>query len=741
MPTLAQQATPDESGGLEEIVVTAQRREENLQNVPLAVTALTADTLLRNDIRDLSRVEVLTPGFSFGKSGSDARPAIRGVRTENVAVSGDPTIGYFVDNVYRSRTTQANEPFVDVERVEVQRGPQGTLYGRNTFGGNIAVSAAAPEEEFKAGFDLMVGEFSRVSGSGFVNLPVNDSFQLRFAGLREEMDGYVQGIDSNRDIFSRDTQYYRAAARFAPNENFEGILRYSYWKEQGTGGAAFGYRVGGAFVNPTTGAFDIRGTPVLLNIGATELDGIVDVAGRDIGRPISSDPLFYPGDTVLEQDLEQGALSLNLSYDFGPFTLRSITGRIDFEVFRNADNDFTSVARNVDAQDDKLTSLSQEIQLASSGESAFEWILGYFYFNEDIDWSVFSSCPSAARNTAGCAFAAGFPETTSNAFFGQASWWAVPDKVRITGGVRYTKDEKDIIRFSATTDARQRINSITPTGQQLNLEFTKTTWRVNAEYHLDNGNMLYATASTGFRSGGFNGGALTNPLLQGAFQPETVKAYELGAKNRFMDDRLQLNVSVYRNDFEDLQVQNQFIIVTPTGQTTTSIILNAAEAHSQGIEIELEAVPVENLRVSMSATAMEAEFDDYRNAPAPARYSGFYDLSGNDIPYAPDFKLTGVVSYDFDLGGRGTVTPQATVLYSGSYFLTDFNTVLDEQDSFTKVDLRLGWRSQGGRYTAEAFVNNVGDEITKNRATFGSRGQNQSFDAPRMWGLRFGARF
>ncbi len=308
-----------------------------------------------------------------------------------------------------------------------------------------------------------------------------------------------QGLDDARDIFSRDTQYYRLGTRFALNEAFEAVLRYSLWKEAGTGGAAFRYRVGGAFVNPATGAFDILGTPVLLNIGPTELDGIPDVAGRDIG----------------------------------PVTLRSITGHVDYEVFRNADNDFTSVGRNVDAQDDKLSSVSQEIQGASSAEGRFDWILGYYYFKEDIDWSVFSSCPTGARNTAGCAFAAGFPDTTSNAFFGQASYWLIEDRVHVTG----------------------------------------------------------------------------------------------------------------------------------------------------------------------------------------------------------------VVSYDFRLGGGGTVTPQITLLYSGSYHLTDFNTVLDEQDSFAKVDLRLGWRSENGRYSADAFVNNAGDEVTINRATSGSRGQNLSYDAPRMWGIRIGARF
>jgi iron complex outermembrane receptor protein len=742
LPVAAQEQDAEaEAGGLEEITVTAQRREENLQDVPVAVTALTSETLERNDIRDLSRVELLTPGFSFGKSGSDARPAIRGVRTENVGVSGDPTIGFFVDNVYRSRASQANEPFVDVARVEVQRGPQGTLYGRNTFGGNIAVEAAAPGAELTAGVDLTVGEFDRISGSGFLNVPVNDVLQFRVAALREDMDGYVQGIDDAHDIFARDTEYVRLGARFAPTDAFDAVLRYSYWAEGGTGGAAFGYRVGGAFVNPATGALSITGSPVLLNIGATQLDGIPDVAGVDLGRPINPDPLFYPGDTVLEQDLTQHAVSANLSYDFGPVTLRSITGYVDYEVFRTADNDFTTLAGNVDAQEDRLESVSQELQLASSGDGLLSWILGYFYFQEDVDASFFSSCPTAARNTPGCAFAAAMPKTTSNALFGQASYWILPDRLRLTAGVRRTEDEKEITRATATTNTRQRLVTVTPTGQVFNFDFNKTTYRLNAEWRFGDRNMAYATWSTGFRSGGFNAGAFTNPALPGSFGPEDVTAYEIGSKNRFLDDRLQLNVSVYRNDFKDLQVQNQFIIVTPTGTTTTSVILNAAEAHSQGIEVELQAVPVDNLYLAVSATFMEAQYDDYRNTPAPARYSGFFDLSGNDIPYSPDVKLTATASYDFAVGSLGTITPQATLLYSGSYFLTDFNTVLDEQESFTKVDLRLGWRSQSARYSAEAFVNNAGDEVTKNRATFGSRGLNQSYDAPRMWGLRFGARF
>jgi iron complex outermembrane receptor protein len=726
---------------LEEVVVTAQRKEENLQRVPLSVTALSAETLARNDIRDLSRVELLTPGFSFGRSGSDARPAIRGVRTENVSVSGDPSIGFFVDNVYRSRASQANEPFVDVARVEVQRGPQGTLYGRNTFGGNIAITTASPEQNFKAGVDVTYGQFDRRAASGFVNLPVSDVLQVRLAGFSEKMDGYVKGVDKARDIYDRDTSYWRASVRFAPNDRLDATLRYSVWTEGGTGAAAFGYRVGGAFVNPATGALDIKGTPIVLNIGTTTLDGIPDVAGRDIGRPINPNPHFYPGDTKLEQDLKQTSTALNISYDFGSMVARAIFGRIDFEVFRNADNDFTTALQNVDGQDDKLTSDSYELQLGSKDDTSLGWLVGAYKFKEDIKFSVFSSCPSIARNTAGCAFAAGFPVTTSEAAFGQISYWLSPDALRVTAGVRSTKDEKVISRFSATTDAQQRINSLTPTGQVIVREFSETTWRLNGEYYLDEQRMLYGSVSTGFRSGGFNGGSLTNPLLPAFFAPETVTAYEIGSKNTFADGRVRLNVAVYKNEFKDLQVQNQFIITTPTGLTTTSVILNAAKAHSQGIELELQAVPMTNLNISLSGALMETNFDSYNNTPAPARYSGFYNLTGNEIPYSPRVKITGSASYDVSLGAAGRITPQVSVMYSGSYQLTDFNTALDKQDAFTKLDLRLGWHSADDKYSAELFANNVTDEITLNRATFGSRGLNQSFDAPRMWGVRVGARF
>ena len=751
-------AAPAPEAGLGEIVVTAQRRSENLQKVPLSVTALDANTLAKNDVRDIARVEVLTPGFSFGRSGSDARPAIRGVRTENVAASGDPSIGFYVDNIYQSRAAQANVPFVDVERVEVQRGPQGTLYGRNTFGGNITVASAAPVNRLTAGINLLYGSYDRKRADGYVNVPLADWVQVRVAGLREKMDGYVKGIDDAHDIYNRNTSYARGSLRIAPpGSGFEAILRYSYWRETGTGGGAFGYRVGGIFVNPTTGAYDLGGVPLQINPKA--LDGIPDVAGVDKGFPIVGGKLFYPGDVILKQDLYQHQASANVSYDFGPATLRSITGYTDFSVFRNADNDFSPRVTSFDAQDDHLHTFSQELQLASSGNSRFSWIAGGYFLRDNIFKGDFYSLLESQPNSppAGAVINA-HPLVKSYAGFGQASYWLVPETLRLTGGVRYTRETKDVSRAQATV-VNGRITAEAPninptTGQpypDIDLRFHRATWRANAEYYPAPQNLLYATVSTGFRSGGFNSGNFTNPAIPGTFGPEKITAYEIGSKNRFFDNLLQVNIAAYWNEFRDLQVQNQFLIQAASGGvTTSSAILNAARGRARGVELEVEAAPGGGLTIAGSATVMGAVYQDYAGVPAPALYTtppvtasnptGGYNLSGNRIPYQPRVKLTGQISYAVDLGRAGKITPQATVLYSGSYYLTDFNTVLDHQAPFAKLDLRIGWSSANDRFSAEVFVDNVTNKVTLNRATFGSGGLNQNYDAPRMAGVRVGAK-
>ena len=234
---------------LDEIVVTAQRRAENKQEVPVSVTAVTAEQLADRNITDITQMEGMSPGFTFGRSGSDARPAMRGVRTENVAINGDTTIGYFIDGIYKSRAQQALASFVDVERVEIQRGPQGTLYGRNTFGGNISVLTNAPVfKKFQGSASAQFGEFNKTRFEGMVNLPVHDMFAVRVAAAYDKSDGYVQNdFNSAADLFDQDLKYGRLALKFQPNSAFEATFRTDSTEQGGNGGSAFGYKQAGTY--------------------------------------------------------------------------------------------------------------------------------------------------------------------------------------------------------------------------------------------------------------------------------------------------------------------------------------------------------------------------------------------------------------------------------------------------------------------------------------------------------------
>ncbi|MBY0420721.1 MAG: TonB-dependent receptor plug domain-containing protein, partial [Parvularculaceae bacterium] len=253
MPAQAQSG-PSEEGGIDTIIVTAQRREENLQKVPLSVSAFSAEELQQQGTNDVSRLEGRVPGFTFGRSGVDARPAIRGVRTENVGVNGDTTIGFFVDGIYQSRAAQATLGFVDLERVEVQRGPQGTLYGRNTFGGNISIVTAQPQlGEYSAKIGGGYGENNHWSVDGVANIPLGEIAAFRIVAQREKSDGWVKNINPlGNNLFDNDDTYARASFLFKPNDRLTATVKYDYSQRLGAGGSTFGYKlVGSYFYTPT----------------------------------------------------------------------------------------------------------------------------------------------------------------------------------------------------------------------------------------------------------------------------------------------------------------------------------------------------------------------------------------------------------------------------------------------------------------------------------------------------------
>lgn len=744
-PAVSPSADPQDTGQVEDIVVTAQRTEQRLQDVPISITALSADDLKRTGTDDITRLIQNVPGFNFGRSGLEARPAIRGVRTENVGGNGDPTIGFYVDDIYQSRPAQAGQPFVDVARVEVARGPQGTLFGRNVFGGAVSVVNALPGKDFELGGDVTVGNYSRVAVTGFVSVPLSDTFGIRIAGLRETRDGYVKNIVvPGNDLYSKDTSYIRGTARWEPVPHLELILRGSYWQEGGTGGQAFGYKPQGGFVNPNatqaqfnaTGGRDLAGVlvPNLNFFSATsgQRDGIADFQGRDLGVTVNPNPYVWQGQLRSFAKLTQSAVSGQIKYSADAFFVRSITSYQDFYYTANAGE----VAGPTAAESRQIRgskSTSQEFQVGGIDTKPFQWIVGLYY----LDDKVFDEFGSFRTNINDGVAGSRGPFTAkviSKAAYGQASYYVIP-QVRLTGGVRYTEDKKtfDVTNYRIVAGVDQVNNSFKLAGT-----FRRTTYRAGVDLFATPNNMFYGSVSSGFRSGGFNGGAGTNPLIPATFDPETVTAFEIGSKNRFVGGKYQLNVAIYRNNFNNLQVQNQFIV----GVTTLSAIRNAGKAYSQGLEIEAVARPIPALTLNATATFAKAIYTDYiTSAPPnyPAAPAGF-SLAGKRVPYTPKAKFTFSGRYDIDLGNVGVLTPSATAIVSSSYYNTDYNTVLDIQKSYAKVDLRLGWRTTDQRYGVDLFVENVGDIAVKNRGVFGSQGLNASYETPRFYGVKLSFR-
>lgn len=785
-------AAADVDRAVEVVTVTAQRREQDLQDVPLSVTAATGEALELRNISDLSKLDVITPGFSYGRSGIDSRPAMRGVRTENVGVNGDTTIGYFIDGIYQSRAAQASAAFTDVERVEVQRGPQGTLYGRNTFGGNVSVITNAPQlGEYKYGASAQYGSFETVKGDAFVNVPLGDKAAFRIAGAGVKGDGSVDNaFNEDADLFDNDTRYFRAGLRFQPTDALDVVLRADLLRQDGNGGSAFGYKLIGSYYNPVLGLSVFNSTPLFLNTRPNVRDGIDDnpaLAGvQDLGVPIfaANDPYTIDNDYNSFLNLERQGLTADVSWDLGAVTLRSITGSVDFETERSQDTDFSRNRVGVDYQLTTSESLSQEFQLLSSGDGPLEYVAGIYFFQDELQGLFINQQLSPMVNgvvaNGGVPFGGSFydeqlVDLDSLAYYGQATF-NVTDRLSLTAGIRYTEDEKTFrvnrpVTQSAANAIGVRLANAVPfdfdpgTGvdNQLDGTFDDTTYRLGAEFDLTDDSLLYGSFSTGFRSGGFNTNTATSVQT---FEPETVEAIEFGSKNVFLDGALTLNLAAFFNQYENLQEQRQ----VPVGATTASVIFNAAEAEAKGIELEAAWAVYDNTTLGATLSLLNAEYTDFRDAPLPGGFAnpitgpstidparvppGFNcrivpgsvttgtpngafgcDLSGNKIPYSPEYSGTIYGSTEFALGA-GTVTPYAAVTFSGESFGQPFNTQLEKTDAYARVDLSVEW-APNDQLAIKAFVDNATDEVILNRSVYGGGGALQgSWQPPRTMGVK-----
>jgi len=695
----------EDSGGLTDIIVTAQRREENLQKAALAVSAVAGDTLTRQSITQATDLTRLVPALQVAPAASFTQIYLRGVGTFGANAFAEQGVAFNLDGVYLSRPAAPAGLFYDLDRLEVLKGPQGTLYGRNATGGAVNVITAKPRlGETGTNLTAEYGNYDTIKASGAVNLPFGQQVALRVSGQYAKHDGYFSdGYDDEN------TKAIRAQLRGETGTGLDATLSVDYAHVGGQGS-------GGTIMPLLDGKH---------RLGPSDPRVIAAYVARQPTAPVPQ--IIARDDGYQDNDFFGVAATINADLGFAKLTI--------IPAYRKTDLDFFSYASSflIDVTE-KSDQMSLEARLAAQ-TGALNWVLGGYYFVEDVDANqVFDQASNGTKIRSDL-------ETESIAAFGQATF-ALTDRFRVTGGLRYTRDTKKqdseahtlpFVGFVPGVFPLVPIILDIPTFATTDVDFSKMTWKAGVEFDLGPRSLLYAQVSTGFKSG-----VLYSALGRNFSSPETLTAYTIGSKNRFFDNRLQLNVEAFYWDYKDQQISHLGpvqVASTPVGPIFGPVFLteNAGAATIWGAEAEMLFRPTPNDLFSANVQYLNAQYDELRyqsysvtgappvigcavspttqiGASAAARIYNV-DCSGRPVVNAPKWSLNLGYERTIELGGSGRIVLGAdTKIESSRYLSIDFLD-LGRQTSYMTSNARITWETGSGRFALTGFVNNIENEL------------------------------
>jgi iron complex outermembrane recepter protein len=574
------------AASIDEIVVTAQRRSENLQEAPIAITALSSDTLKQRNVQTTLDLMQTVPGLQVStQTGGDGEGSatffLRGMGQQQANNGSEPAVGVYIDDIYYPTPEGAIFDILDLEQVEVLRGPQGTLFGRDTIGGAIRYTTKKPDFSGDTGyFQATGGSFDRHDFTGSVNIAVSDKLAFRFTAGSLDTDGYVRQQDGDADAGGTKTDLVRAQVRFEPVQaldiNVSG--QYSHFHEDG-----FPYTQ--PQINSQPGS-----VPTIWN-------SIPPGMAAPYDNRYASQCIYCQAGTAQREFADDSYYSVTGVATWAideNLTLKSLTSwqAIDSTSFIDLDGTPLPIFSNNYATDTSAT--SQEFQLnGHSLENRLDWVAGGYFYHY---WSE----PAATRITTvlgGGTLAEQSSNTTvTKAGFLDATF-SITDIFKILGGARYSVDDKTFTLFDGSGDGIS----------QGAASFNSTTWRAGLEAQWSKDIMTYFTVSTGFRAGGFNAGVDADPT----FKPEKATSYELGTRLEALDHRLRFNPTVFYTDWNDIQVQS--VVVSPT-LGAVAVLQNAAKAHSYGLELESDAAVAGELRLFGNLALLHIKYDSIGDA-------------------------------------------------------------------------------------------------------------------------------
>jgi len=728
----------------EEVLVTAEKRTESLQNLSQAVTALTAEDVENRQLSSFVDLSAIAPGVNVAKNeGFKTVITIRGIGNEaNQNAIANPSVSYHLDGVYVASPFALQTDFLDLERIEVLRGPQGTLFGQNSTGGGINVITKAPTfDEIYGSADLTLGEYSQVKARAAVNLPLSDSLAARVSVMSNKHDGFIDNVANGQDLDDADSISARAKVLYQPSDTFSATLTAQVFDEEVNGQAQKG------IYDPTPGA-------------------------RNLAQ-----------DSLSSYELESQLYSLTLEWDLGAVTLKSLTSYQNDDIAIQRDNDrhdyrtlppFFLLQSYFDPETNEQKTTTQEFNLISN-EPAFgrlDWVAGIFYLDTEVDISILERLdfgfdgvfdPFTLDDIYAYGGDVGFisdskPERESISLYGQGTW-SLTDRSRLIGGLRYTEDEV----YSAVTNFYGREGT-----EILEIESEKVTGRLALEVDLGDATMLYASYTRGFKPGGsnltFGREAVVSPIVVlPVFEEETIDAYELGLKTDLADGRVRLNGAAFFYTYDNLQYQATDPEVFQGG------VGNIPESEIMGAELELGAFLSDSLifdaRLAWldteitashlaldnvaSETATNALLAQGLNLFSPeverARAAQIADVQGNELAKTPGFTANLALTYSHALAAWGDIEGTLSYTHRGDFRHRIFNNPLtDEVDGYDTVDLLVRLLPSDANWRLELIGKNLTDEDGINARftdVFGVGATGDQFIPPRQLMVRVGLDF
>lgn len=734
VPSLARAADAAASNGtqVEEVVVTAQKREERLLDVGLAVASLNAETLRTQRVASSEDLvsQVANLDVKENIPGAQAIVTVRGVGLNDFSSTNNSTVGVYIDDVFLASFAEMDFNLYDLGRIEVLKGPQGTLYGRNSTAGAINIISAAPSlSGNSAMLSATAANYDRYEAEGWANLKASDQLAFRFSGKYvDQGQGYWFARPLGRDIGRQDIVSGRAQMLWEPDSATSVKLKFEAERERSEIGS-------GKFFGTIPTAAGVT-CPNFANTAVC-----VDSHGFTDTNP---DPFSVTTDHVPIYRVSQENLTLHADHDFGGVKLTSVTGYIDFKRDFYIDADAAPTTDAEFNQNDKVRQFTQELRLAGGSPDRVTWLAGAYYSWDRVQTLSPGYLPSLFNTTV---LITADQKTTSGAVFGQADWTLTP-KLKLVTGLRYTDEDRSYV--GGTTDLNPFGLSFlcfavgacafgAPGTHVLSFEDAKIhdrnwSWRGGLDYKPSDDTLVYGTIARGTKSGGFFNGVSTNSFALAPYRPEQLTDYEAGVKTRLFDRTVQLEASVFWYDYQDLQTQT----FTNVGAVSLIKLGNVGHATVKGLDADATWLPVKGLSLTAALGLLDTQLGSFTSAGAAGP---IVVPKGNKLPNAPDTSFNGQIRYEWPLAGDWTASVQGGGHYSSKVFKEALNTPYLSAGAYWLLDARAAVASANG-WELAAWGKNLGNEHYVTQATDDGLGMGyRVFNAPRTYGVTLTKRF